>query len=376
MHPIIDAFVKDIPVRQPLTHKAVCPRRILPPNGYLNPKYFGVTLWSELRVGFDAEMTMLPHITGFVNALLQLEYRVPTYFVRSEFAQAVAQTEPPADFKFSEIQWPLPAMLFVLPNDFVLRYFGYMCPFLSVTRSAKGIYPNCLKHLPPCDDLRQPHIPFTSLHNANPLDNQVDRINIVYPVYSRNTAPVDYTGSYPLTMNVNELGNVPFHDATYMEEAHMGTEGAALFGLHSGPDANPSDLPAEGEVEKVFSLKVQNFAIKLMLALTARPNFIAHGSLQRSAKQKKGRTFDELWNPNLIGWDYRAKREGIPDNPTDDQIKSAAMQLETRHASPRMHWRRGFMRNQPYGPKNSLRHLIWIEPCLINADDDTPKTKV
>lgn len=376
MHQIIEDFLKAIPQRQPLTYKAVYPRRILPPNGYLNPKYFGITLWSELRVGFDAEMTMLPHITGFVNALLQLKYRVPTYFVRSEFAQAVAQTEPPADFKFSEIQWPLPAMLFVLPTDFVMRSFGYMCPFLSITRSDKGVYPSSVKNLPACDDLRLPHFPFTSLYGANPLDNQVDRINIVYPVYSRNTAPVDYTGSYPLTMNVNELGTVPFHDATYMEEAHMGAE-AALFGFHNGPDAHPSDLPAEDKDEKLFNLKVQNFAIKLMLALTARPHYIKQGTVQRPAKQKKGRTFDELWNPNLIGWDYRARREGIPDNPSSDQIKSAAMQLEVRHASPRMHWRRGHMRNQPYGPKpwneTTLKRLIWIEPVLVNAPDDDKK---
>lgn len=358
MHPIITDFLKALPETQPITYKAIYPKRIEPPQGFLNPKYFAITLWSELKVGFEHEMTMLPHITGLVNALMQLEYQVPTYFVRSEFAQAVAQTEPPADFKFSEIRWPLPAMLFVLPTNFVLHHFGFMCPFLSVSCPRKGVYPAMLKHLPPCTDLRNVGMfkPPTSLYHISPLDNQVDRFNIVYPVYSKDRVPVDYTGSYPLTMNISEMGTAPYHDATYMEEESM--PGVAnTFGLHSGPEA--SDLPAEGEQEKLFNQKVQMFAVKLMLALTARPTLIVPGGVSRPARIKKGRKFDELWHPNLIGWTYQAKRE-------------IASGQQGTHASPRMHWRRGHMRNQPYGPKpwndSTPKRLTWIEPVLINAN--------
>ena len=151
MHESLETFLTLVPERQPKTFKAIYPKRITPPGGYLNPKYFSITLWSELEVGFSAEMNRLPHVTGLINALLHVEYGVPTYFVRSEFAQAVAQTEPPADFKFSEIRWPMPAMLFVLPTDFVLKQFGFMCPFISVTHSPAGEYPKRLKKLPQCE---------------------------------------------------------------------------------------------------------------------------------------------------------------------------------------------------------------------------------
>lgn len=347
LHNLLDQFLKDLPERQPLTYKAIYPKRIIPPNGYLNPKYFAVTMWSEMRVWWESEMRMLPHITGFANCLLQMEYGVPTYFVRSEFAQAVAQTEPPDDFKFSEIKWPLPAMLFVLPTDFALKYFGYMCPFLSITRIDEGVYPAALKNLPPCE------MPVMAME---PVQNQVARFNVVYPVYSSKEVPVDYTGSYPLTMNVNEMETAPWEDATYMEEQKLAT---AFERYEIRKEV--ADLPAEGEQEKLFNQKVQSFAVKLMLALTARPQVVKLGGIQRPAKKKKGRILDELWHPNLIGWEYRAQRVGSTGE-------------HGTHASPRMHWRRGHMRNQPYGPKpwteTSPKRLTWIEPILVNAPEN------
>lgn len=345
---ILDDFLESFPQRYPLTYKAVYPRRIAPPHGFLNPKYFAATMFSQLSIWVDPRMRLLPHITGYVHCLLQMNYRVPTYFVRSEFAQAVAQTEPPEDFKFSEIKWPLPALLFVLPTDFVMKYFGYMVPFLGVARSDKGEYPATLKNIPLCD------IPVSKLE---PIQSSVDRINIIYPVYSQKQLPVDYTGSYPLSMNVNEMDAAPSVDATYMEEASMNPVFA-----HIDMHAPCSDLPTEGQQEKEFNSKVQAFAVKLMLALTAQPNFITNGTLARPEKRKRGRIAKtELWNPNLIGWDYKAKRPAV------------TVTGEGTHASPRMHWRRGHMRNQPYGPKpwheTTPKRLTWIEPVLINAED-------
>lgn len=346
MHPDIERFVTEIPTRLPQTFKAVYPRRITPPGGYLNPKYFSASLWSALQVGFEPEMTMLPHVTGVMNALALVHSQVPTYFVRSEFAQAVAQTEPPADFKFSEIMWPMPAMLFVLPTSFSLNYFGFAVPFLSVTRANAGIYPNDYRHLPKCE------MPLHALHT---IKNQVDRFLIVYPVYGKDATPVDYTGSYPMTMNVSEIASAPYEDATYMEEEKF----LERFGTYE-LDRNAPDVPS-AEQEQAFNIKVQAFAVKLMLALTAKPNYITLGTQSRKEKMKHGRVREEIWNPNLIGWEYKAQR-------------TAATPGDGTHASPRMHWRRGHMRNQPYGPKpwsdTTPKKLLWIEPVLIGAQEE------
>ena len=347
MHHFLDKFLDDLPQKQPLTYRALYPKRIVPPHGYLNPKYFTIALWSGLRAWQELDLRMLPHVTSYVNTLMLMEYRVPTYFVRSEFAQAVAQTEPPEDFKFSGINWPLPAMLFVLPTDFVLRHFGFMCPFISVTRTSAGVFPAALKNLPKLELPVEAH---------EPLENRVDRFNVVYPVYSKHNLPVDYTGSFPLTLNVNEMPNTRFEDATYMEDA---ISHAVDF------DRAALDLPAEGEQDKNFAVKVQSFAVKLMLVLSACHDVITLGGIARAKKVKKGdRITEELWHPNLLGWDYRAQRA------------TATGGEKGTHASPRMHWRRGHMRNQPYGPKPwveaSPKRLAWIEPVLINAPIETP----
>lgn len=349
MHPEIEKFLTRLPEIHPQTYKAVYPRRITPPGGYANPKYFSVSLWSAIEVGFKSEMSMLPHLTGLMNALSHIEHRVPTYFVRSEFAQAVTQTEPPADFKFGEIKWPMPAMLFVLPTDFAMSYFGFMVPFISVSLAPVGKYPQMFKNLPDCE---------MPLHAVHPIDNKREHMNIVYPVYSQTSTPVDYTGTYPLTLNVSEMASAPYEDATYMEEARYRQE----FGEYSLDRTQP-DLPAEGEAERVFNLKVQAFVVKLMLALTAQPNFITVGSQSRKAKLKHGRVRDEIWNPNLIGWEYQAKRVSVVEGGANGT-----------HATPRMHWRRGHMRNQPYGPKpwteTTSKRLLWIEPVLIGATEE------
>ena len=197
MYPLLNEFMNALPSMQPQTHRAIYPRRVHPPNGYANPRFYAAALWSQLRVGFEPEMNMLPHVTGIINCLMQIKYRVPTYFVRSEFAQAVAQTEPPGDFKFSEILWPLPAMLFVLPTDFVLKYFGFMCPFISVANNPPGVYPKMLlKDLPPIDKMVINGIA-RPVSVITPIGNEVERITVIYPCYSKNRVPVDYTKVMP-----------------------------------------------------------------------------------------------------------------------------------------------------------------------------------
>ena len=46
------------------------------------------------------------------------------------------------------------------------------------------------------------------------------------------------------------------------------------------------------------------------------------------------------------------------------------------HESKSTHWRRGHFRNQPHGEGLKERHIIWIQPTIINAvPDETPVPK-
>jgi len=315
------------------------PRNITPPGGFANPRFYAITMRSAIQVAYNSELDMVPHLTSYICALKMLEMRVPTYFIRSEFAQAVAQTEPPQDLKFSDIKWPLDAMLFVLPTQFVLKYFGYFCPFMGICRAIPGIYPDCLK-LP---IMEHPLMLF------NKLQSDGEKVMSVLPVLGSTDMPTEYTMCYRMQDTVTDAQAYEMSDATYFEEQEFGT-----------PQGTGADYPS-GEAENIFRKKMNAYIFKLMLAITARPGIVKVGEQTRKQSEKHGRIREALWSPNTIGWEYRAERTRSLGDGT--------------HASPRLHWRRGFMRNQPYGPKSSLRKIIWVEPVLVGEDEQSAEAK-
>lgn len=308
----------------PKTIKLCYPRRILPPQGYYNPRWYGVSLCVLMRFWQEPEYNMLPHTTGALMALMQTKMGVPTYFLKQDYAEAVAQTNPPDDFRLTEIQWPLDAFLFVLPDAFVRQYFGWYVPFLTVARCAKGIYPHDAKPLPSYD------VDFTST-----IANAADRLLVHYPLYLYTRPPVDYTGAYPLTSPISVIQSAPWADATYYEES------LSPYGkIEWATDGHKEPTPEE---EQELQRKVNSFAIKLMLALTAEPGYLERGGIARQAKVRKGVTVkDSLWHPNLLGWNYTAPR---PPSDTGEH---------GTHASPRWHWRSGHMTYQVKGARSAL----------------------
>lgn len=280
------------------------PKRIIPPSGYANPKDYAANLASCGLMWDRPELNMLPHVVCALTALQQAMMGVPTYFVRSEFAQAVANTKLPLDFKLSELKWPLDAMLFVLPNDFVQSFFKLNVPFLSICRSAKGIYP------------RSTDYAWTIKHGweiakFNPILNEVDRMLLHFPCYYTEDFPCDYSGSWPLTLDLSAIKGADFVDATVYER------NLAPFKVR---EVTGAPTP---EQERELQEKVTIFAIKLMLAFTARPHVIRNGTIARPQKMKKGVVWlDELWHPSTVGWDYVFQRRngntgtGTPRNTT------------------------------------------------------------
>lgn len=300
--------------------KTTYPRRIVPPRGFANPKYYSASLSASALMWAESNMNLLPHVTCSLTSILQSMMTVPTYFVREEFAQAVANTKLPMDFKLSELRWPLDAMLFVLPDSFVRSYFGFYTPFISICKCAAGNYPNI-------DQCRYIDKNEWELKRCNPVFNEVDRMLLHFPCYPTNTLPFDYSGSWPLKLDLSTIQAADFVDATIYERAIHGVDMPEMVGA-----PNP-------EQEKALQDKLTVFAIKLMLAFTARPQVIKKGDVARTAKFKNGKQIrDELWNPNLVGWYYVIKRSGQgPGTGT--------------HASPRMSWRPGHFTHQFIGKR-------------------------
>ena len=103
--------------------------------------------------------------------------------------------------------------------------------------------------------------------------------------------------------------------------------------------------------DKEVTDRLSALMLKLLVILNTRPQFVEEGRCVRPQKLKHGRVKHcELWSPNLIGRYYRTLRDERGGGT---------------HASPRVHWRRGFVRNQPYGPHRSMRKPVWIQPVLV-----------
>lgn len=308
----------------PATMKLCYPRRIQPPHGYYNPKWYGASIYSCAQFWQRPEMDMLPHTTGALMSQAQMKMGVPTYFVRKDYAEAVAQTEPPDDFLLNQIQWPLDALLFVLPDTFVYQYFGWYVPFLSVARISAGEYP---KDMPVKNDLMY----------VSRIGCEADRMLVHFPLYLHNTPPVDYTGAYSLKSPIGYIQSAPWADATYYEEQ------IHAFGPETRAMVENAQAPSP-EQEQVLQRKVNSFAVKLMLALTAEPGYMESGTIQRKLKKdSKGRVVnEELWNPSLLGWKFHAVKPANSGVPTGT------------HASPRWHWRKGHMTLQVVGQRSAL----------------------
>lgn len=303
------------------------PRQIVPPSNYQNPRIYSANLWAHTRYWHDTRLSASPHVTENLVVQHLIQEKVPTYFVSEDLAVAVNKTRLPDEFTLTSIQWPREALLFVLPTEFVLKTFKANTPFVSVVRVKAGSYPKTR-----FSGMRQPYA----------LDNLVDRMCVHYPLYYDNEMPADFTGNMPTTLTQAQFSDMPYVDVVPYE--------SSLTGVSVGNTATMQGVAATEETEKALGKAIDLFVVKLMFVLTACPHLVREPSLHRPQKTKRGKVVQrELWNANVIGLEFKLSNES-----------------SNGHASPRTHIRWGHLRNQPYGPGNSLCKTIWIAPVLVN----------
>lgn len=115
--------------------------------------------------------------------------------------------------------------------------------------------------------------------------------------------------------------------------------------------ADVQDVDPQAVVE--FNNYLQSIFLRLTLIMECRPELVdTESQVIRVnlgfAKNKAKDFYEPLW----IGKNYRLQREDTSERGGT-------------HASPRVHWRRGYLRNQPYGEGRQHRKLVWIEPVLV-----------
>lgn len=114
----------------------------------------------------------------------------------------------------------------------------------------------------------------------------------------------------------------------------------------------------ESQTVTKFNEYLQSIFLRLILIMQCRPELVDAQEIQQKVTVNKGfgkAQAQEFYQPLWIGQKYRLKRE--------DTVKSSDTNFQG--GSKRPHWRRGFIRNQPYGEGRQKRKLVWIEPVLV-----------
>jgi hypothetical protein len=312
--------------KYPLAWAKVCPRRYSTPLNFDNPRKYSVSMIANIIAatnpkamkpsGSETDESNSALITSVLCAHYLVDKMVPTYFVAEDFCRAAAATQPPEDFTLSHILWPMPSMLLVLPNSFSIEFFGHHVPFISVNKIEGKEH-----QLKQVGEVPQRML----IRVAN--DKFCAHASVYFPGFNFG---VDYECNWPLSSKISSITDS--NDFTSWGE------------LDNLPQTTV-------EEDTKLANKISDLAIKIMLAMTARPTLVESNSVcDRPVRIKKGQVVREaLWSPNFIGKQYTVVR----DTPVGT------------HASPRMHWRRGFMRNQAFGPGLVEHRLVWIDPVLV-----------
>jgi hypothetical protein len=299
---------------------------------YHSPKqcaYYLTTVVAEtLRLGFDKAPTayrlMMPGLKGMMDK------RMPMFFISPELLKAVQLTDFSGDIDWTTMKLPYEHGIFILPKGGYRHESDGEVSMIMWSRTEGGS-----EYLPPVMGIPKITVQNTAMATIALCPEAGIWYDACLSAEMRKTLQLRnlfYRGpgeSAPsITKNVIGLDE----DLTEKDSAFLDGIGVICFGT--------------------------------LMAMIARPELLEPAKMLRRIAAK-GSAPREFWSPNIVGMRYRMRHE-VPQI-RGDQFVFTKHEGGT-HASPRMHWRRGHMRQQPYGVQRRERKTIWIEPCLIGAD--------
>ncbi len=292
--------------------KLCYPRNYHVDNHYSSPRQLGAELVG-IRVAIDYrdrvplnERMMLDHSILAGASLVKL--RVPIFFVAPDLLKAVQMTVPPVDLDWVNLNLPFERAAFALPRGSLSRATHGDVGYVWYSRIMKDeplLVPGAVGQ----EQVAEDDMFFI---RASCLESP-----------ERPSFQQFMRGSQTPTLNLKDLTGVV------------------------GSRSQPESLVA-GDVTLTESMTTLIFG--LVFAMDVRESLWEWG-VYTGEKAKNGA---EFWTPNIIGKHYVFPGKGTHGHTG---------------VSPRMHYRRGHMRQQPYGEGRSLRRAQWIEPMLIAAED-------
>ena len=258
-------------------------------------------------------------------------YRVPIYWITPDMAEAIKLTTPPDSIKISEIDLPFDAAVFALPRGTLVDKEGEEgeATFVSYARVRPG------------DDV-------PTLARGGPRGWILNQGSMAIFAHTASFHLLHWTFRYQDTVNLHDLDQLV---QTYDGDTVTVHTSAFPFDQYFAHEITHTD--------NMLMARVAHFVFGTLLLMVLRPDLVTTGRLEKRVPQANLAP-KEFWTPHIIGEHYKLRRLGIPQGGT--------------HASPRGHWVRGFYRQQPYGPKLSLKKEIWIDPFWRGGVTDHDET--
>jgi hypothetical protein len=298
---------------------AIMPRRIMPPAGYLAPRFWWTTAFTAVHPDIEIVNGMYPENLRVcvANAMSMMRsLNAPTYFPSRELIDALDRTDVEG-IDFKDIRFPADSVMFVLPIDppykpYQMEWDGKeltVAPAI-VTLSRIG------------GDLKGSATTLRGreMIEGTMLDSKGDVGWVRLPC----------EGAWSDTME--KYGSDIVYDR---------------MGVPVDPKGNPVIQRDTEQTQWAFRM-----AVKLVIAMNTIGDIHAPmPRLVREANPKKGK--GELWQ---------------------GQVMTMTRALESEyaggtHVSPRFHLRRGHMRSQRHGTGNMLVKTMWIKPTWVGKKD-------
>lgn len=284
---------------------------------YYSAKLVGYFLLSVAFKIEQPEVHLYQHFNETIEAIWASRlaaYRVPIFWLGREITEALKLTTLPLTLNLTTMKLPFEAALFMLPKS-------------SLTYQSEATEVVCVSY---ARAAMREEIP-----SINPA--------AVETIIGRGDFSVFAGMANGLLLNWSHPWEQPL-DITQLDATIQDTPNAPL------QTEFQHDITTYG---KHFMARVAHLVFNTLQLMLTRPNLVSVGSLVRQVRHKS-KSIKTFWTPNIIGEDYRLRRESQP--------------LGGTHASPRGHWVRGFWRDQACGPNYSQHKDTWIEPFWRGGD--------
>lgn len=247
------------------------------------------------------------------------KYRCPIFFIAPGMMEAITNTATPSDIPWLTMKMPFEAMALMVPKGTLkhalegdVSYIGY-ARFESGVEETSKLLPEYTYGVMNGGMLLWGLTAAGMFHHWNmPKESFGERLNLV------------------------DIEN--YKDSLLQHEHHAGF----------------AAIPITQHDDDLMPL-VAHYIFSVLLIMTDRPQMVKMGGMEKRV-QKRGEFPKEFWTPNVVGADYRVKYEG--GAPVG------------HHQSPRLHFVRGFWRQQVHGPGRTLRRTQWIEPFIRGLEKE------